>query len=161
VAVRELIPILQMATGPVILVSGVGLLLLCMTNRFGRILDRTRQLAAALRTAPAGDRARILSQLAILSARGQLVRLSITLAALSVLLAAILVIFIFIAGLLRLEAAAVLAALFIGCMALLIGSMLVFIRDINLSLSAVNLELASADTGDAPRGDLDATRYTR
>jgi hypothetical protein len=31
----ELIPILQIAIGPVILISGVGLLLLSMTNRLG------------------------------------------------------------------------------------------------------------------------------
>ena len=37
-----LIPILQVAIGPVILVSGVGLLLLSMTNRLGRIVDRRR-----------------------------------------------------------------------------------------------------------------------
>jgi len=32
----QLIPVLQVAIGPVILISGVGLLLLSMTNRYGR-----------------------------------------------------------------------------------------------------------------------------
>jgi hypothetical protein len=36
----ELIPVLQVAIGPVILISGVGLLLLTLTNRFGRAVDR-------------------------------------------------------------------------------------------------------------------------
>ena len=36
---HELIPVLQVAIGPVILISGVGLLLLTLTNRFGRIID--------------------------------------------------------------------------------------------------------------------------
>ena len=40
----ELIPILQIAVGPVILISGVGLLLLSMTNRLGRAIDRARIL---------------------------------------------------------------------------------------------------------------------
>ena len=44
----ELVPVLQVAVGPVILISGVGLLLLTMTNRFGRIIDRSRILAAQL-----------------------------------------------------------------------------------------------------------------
>ena len=35
----DLVPILQMAIGPVILISGVGLLLLSMTNRLGRAID--------------------------------------------------------------------------------------------------------------------------
>ena len=42
----HLIPILQLAIAPVILISGVGLLLLTLTNRFGCVLDR-----AALSTA--------------------------------------------------------------------------------------------------------------
>ena len=40
----QLVPILQLAIGPVILISGVGLLLLTLTNRFGRMLDRSRAI---------------------------------------------------------------------------------------------------------------------
>ena len=54
----ELTPILQAAVGPVILISGVGLLLLSMTNRFGRVADRSRQLGEALRNAPLAERER-------------------------------------------------------------------------------------------------------
>ena len=42
--VQELVPILQTAIGPMILISGLGLLLLTMTNRLGRIIDRSRAL---------------------------------------------------------------------------------------------------------------------
>lgn len=38
------IPTLQLAVGPTILISGVGMMLLSMTNRFGRVIDRSRQL---------------------------------------------------------------------------------------------------------------------
>jgi hypothetical protein len=54
-SLHHLIPSLQVAIGPVILVSGVGLLLLSMTNRFGRVIDRSRELATELR-AGTGDR---------------------------------------------------------------------------------------------------------
>ena len=37
--VPELLPILQSSIGPVILISGVGLLLLTLTNRFGRTVS--------------------------------------------------------------------------------------------------------------------------
>ena len=50
---KELIPLLQTAIGPVILISGVGLLLLSMTNRFGRIIDRSRILAHEMRSGSA------------------------------------------------------------------------------------------------------------
>src|SRR4051812_25814997 len=99
----DLIPILQVSIGPVILISGVGLLLLSMTNRLGRVIDRSRLLADALRKAASPDRSRLSAQLQVLARRARLVRLSITLAALSVLLAAMLIIALFLAALLRLE----------------------------------------------------------
>ena len=50
---QQLIPVIQTAVGPVILISGVGLLLLSITNRFGRIVDRSRLLARELPRATA------------------------------------------------------------------------------------------------------------
>lgn len=141
VSVRDLVPVLQIAIGPVILISGVGLLLLTMTNRLGRMIDRSRQLSRALADATDADRARITSQIAILVVRGRLLRLSITCAALSVLLASILIIALFLVALFRWEGAAFLVALFTTSMAALILSMVLFVRDINLSLAALKLEL--------------------
>ena len=140
-SVRDLIPILQVAIGPVILISGIGLLLLSMTNRFGRAIDRARLLAPMLDTAGPNDRARVLAQIEILALRGRLIRLSITLASISLLLASLLIIALFVTALLGLEGAAFLASLFIACMVALIASIIVFIRDINFSLAALKLEL--------------------
>lgn len=149
--VRDVVPILQVAIGPVILISGIGLLLLSMTNRFGRVIDRSRQLSRALGGATEADRPHIASQLQILSVRARLVRLAITLAAISVLLAAILIIVLFLTALLGLEIAGFLSALFIACMVTLIMSIVVFIRDVNLSLAALRLELAANERYTAPR----------
>jgi hypothetical protein len=139
----DLVPILQMAVGPMILISGVGLLLLSMTNRLGRVIDRSRLLAEALRkAADAQEHSRFASQLEVLSRRARLVRLAIILAALSVLLAAVLISAVFLAALLRLEIGILVVVVFVGCMASLIGSVVVFIADINLSLSALSLEIS-------------------
>ena len=137
----DLVPILQMAIGPVILISGVGLLLLSMTNRLGRVIDRSRLLVDTRRRVDADDRPRVEAQLAILARRAALVRLAIILSALSVLLAAVLIIALFLAALLRLEIGALLILVFIGCLGTLIGSLVAFILDINLSLSALKLEV--------------------
>jgi hypothetical protein len=141
VRLPDLIPILQVAVGPVILISGVGLLLLSMTNRLGRVIDRSRLLAEAFRQADAQERPRFLSQLKVLSRRARLVRLAITLAALSVLLAAVLIIALFLAALLQWEIGVLVAIFFVASMSSLIGSVIVFIADINLSLSALSLEV--------------------
>lgn len=145
---NELIPILQIAIGPVILISGVGLLLLSMTNRFGRVTDRSRQLVDALRKSDPAEHPNIRRQLDIFMERARLIRLSISLAVLSMLLAAILVIVIFLTALFLLEAAVVVTAIFVCCLGALIGSLVLFLRDINLSLSALLLEVGSAEANE-------------
>lgn len=143
-ATKELVPILQVAVGPVILISGVGLLLLSMTNRFGRIIDRSRQLARELRTASEDDRLGLVAQVRILTARARLVRLAIALSATSILLAALLIILLFLTALFALEIAAVLSLVFIACMGCVIASMFIFLKDIDVSLHAFKLEIEAA-----------------
>lgn len=138
---ENLIPTLQVAVGPVILISGVGLLLLSMTNRLGRVIDRARQLKEAHRTGTEADRARLKGQLKVLWRRAHLVRASIVWASAGALLAALLVIVLFVSTLLQWQLAIVIVILFGGCMAAIIGALIYFIRDINLSLRALQLEM--------------------
>ena len=139
----DLIPILQVAIGPVILISGVGLLLLTMTNRFGRIIDRTRQLSIELRLARLPEPDLTLAQLDILHTRAHIVRGAIAAAAVSVLLAAVLIIVIFVGALFRLSFATAVVGLFASCLVSLIGSLVLFLRDVNLSLRALRLEVGA------------------
>jgi ABC-type multidrug transport system fused ATPase/permease subunit len=146
----SLIPILQMAIGPAILISGVGLLLLTMTNRFGRIIDRSRILAEQRRSGDREQRRRAERQAAILWRRATLVRRAITLAAISVLGSAMLVILLFGAAFARVDAGWAVVAVFSGSLAALIGSLVAFIQEINQSLLALRLDLFE-DRG--PAGD--------
>ncbi len=143
---HELIPVLQVAIGPVILISGVGLLLLTLTNRYGRTIDRSRQLVRELRELAGADRARLEGQIEILYRRARLLRLSILLAGVSVLLASVLIIGLFLTALLKVELGLLISLLFIACLAALCSSLVAFIRDINLSLGALKLELAHRDS---------------
>ncbi|PYJ03967.1 MAG: DUF2721 domain-containing protein [Verrucomicrobia bacterium] len=144
---RELIPVLQVAIGPVILISGIGLLLLTLTNRFGRAVDRSRQLAHEMRDLPDSGRQRLARQVEILYRRAGLIRLSIIMAAGSVLLASVLIIALFLTALLKLEVGLLISLLFIACMVSLIVSLVAFIRDIHLSLVALKLELGDPTKG--------------
>ncbi|MEI9864868.1 MAG: DUF2721 domain-containing protein [Limisphaerales bacterium] len=101
---HEIIPVLQVATGPVILISGIGLLLLTMTNRLGRTIDRARQLCRELPEAGGEKRTQTLTQIAIIYRRAQVIRWSIGLAGFSVLLVATLIIILFIGALLDWQA---------------------------------------------------------
>ena len=141
IPVRELIPLLQVAIGPMILISGVGLLLLTLTNRFGRAVDRARVLTRELRAGDDADRQRLAGQVDILYRRARLIRLAITTCAGSVLLAAVLIIVLFLTALLHLEVALLISILFICGMLSLIVSLCAFIKEIQLSLHAFKLEL--------------------
>src|SRR5262249_43892885 len=109
----ELVPVLQTAIGPVILISGVGLLLLSLTNRFGRAVDRTRQLLREMRAAPEADRKRLASQVENLYERARLIQHAIIYGAVSVLFAAVLIISLFITALMKIDSAIVESVLFI------------------------------------------------
>ncbi len=137
----EIVPVLQVAIGPVILISGVGLLLLTMTNRLGRAIDRARQLARDLQSTHGPYREPVLAQVAIIYRRARLLRLTITLAALCVLLAAMLIVTLFLTALLKWNNGLFVSLLFIASMSSLVASLVSFIYDIHLSLVALKLEI--------------------
>jgi hypothetical protein len=147
-SVAELIPVLQIAIGPVILISGVGLLLLTMTNRLGRVIDRVRILSGQLDDCDDPKRDRKMAQLSVLWKRARLIRLAITLTAVSALFAAILVVVLFTTAIAKIETAWLIGAIFVLDMASLIGALIYFLRDVNLSLEALKLEIQ--DTGVCP-----------
>jgi hypothetical protein len=145
ITVSELIPVLQVAVGPVILISGVGLLLLTMTNRLARVIDRSRLLYRELRDTPSIDRASTIAQMQTLSERARMIQGAITLASVSVLQAALLVIVLFLTAVFRWEDPWLIGLLFIGCMLSLIGSLIMFIRDLHRSLVALQLEVGQIE----------------
>jgi VIT1/CCC1 family predicted Fe2+/Mn2+ transporter len=136
----EIVPVLQIAVGPVILVSGVGLLLLSLTNRYGRVIDRARFLGDGLRKSGDGD-GHVWDQIRILRRRAKLLRTSITYGATSVLCAAVLVIGIFVGSLIHFAPTAFVVVMFSTCMLSLIGSLVCFIQDVNQSLAALDLDM--------------------
>jgi len=140
-SISELIPVIQTAIGPMILISGVGLLLLSMTNRLGRVIDRVRILSQGLDSETEEVQKRQIEQLVILWQRARLIRLAITLTAISALCAAMLIILIFLLALLKLDTPWLIAGLFIICMGSLIGALIAFIKDINQTLAALKLEV--------------------
>jgi hypothetical protein len=138
----ELIPVLQVAIAPVILISGVGLLLLSLTNRFGSAVDRTRQIHHQMCAAPATDRPRLTNQVDLIYRRARLIQFSIVMCALSALSAAMLILTLFFTALMKLESAALVSVFFVCCLVSLVVSLVTFIMDIRLSLQALKVELA-------------------
>lgn len=133
----ELVGFLQTAIGPVILISGVGLLLLSMTNRLGRVIDRTRAIVAGkdFNDEP------VEAQLIILWRRAHLLRTAILLTGASAFFSGILIMVIFTAALFGFQIYWLIAALFVLALLAMISGLVHFLRDVNLSLDALRLEL--------------------
>ena len=144
-SLHELIPVLQIAIGPVILISGIGLLLLTLNARFGRVIDRSRKLVGQMRESPS-NRHQVAEQIDTLFRRARLVRLSIIAAAVAVLLASVLIIALFVSALMKWEAALLISFFFTGCLLSLIVSVVAFIKDIHLSLVALVLEMGHSES---------------
>ncbi|MBP7142955.1 MAG: DUF2721 domain-containing protein [Opitutaceae bacterium] len=137
----DLVSILQAAVSPVVLISGVGLLILSMTNRLARVVDRSRQLGAARRASTGDERTRAEAQLEILVRRARLLRRAIRSSTLCVLMAAVLVIELFLSAFLHFDGTLTSALVFVSCLVFLIVALVSFLQDINLSLVALDLEL--------------------
>lgn len=141
---EQIIPELRDAVGPVILISGVGLLLLTMTNRLGRAIDRARILKKELGEMAESARAPIQAQVDVLYRRAKIIRQAIVFSVLSALLAALLVMALFLSAWFGWEQGWPVAVIFTGCLAFLCLSLIAFMGDINLSLHALKRELDQA-----------------
>ncbi|ABB23472.1 MAG: hypothetical protein A3K90_03250 [Pelodictyon luteolum] len=139
-SIREFIPILQTSIGPVILISGIGLLLLTMTNRLGRIIDRSRALLAGLDSSVERSADTLNRELDILWKRARFIRMAILLSTLTCLGASVMIMLLFYSVLANIDTTILIAVLFFFCMASLSVSLVYFIFDVNLTLTALKIE---------------------
>ncbi len=136
--------IIQTAVTPVILLSGVGALMITLTNRMGRIVDRTRKLAESAHVVVPAARAPIEDQLAIMWSRAKLLRMAVTFAGLSMLLSCVLVMVIFIGAFVDRQFSLQMVAIFGASVVFLILALVWFLWDIWFSLTALKIEVDRA-----------------
>lgn len=141
---NSLLPMIQLAITPVILITGLGSLMLTMTNRLGRIVDRTRILAGQAQSAKEDLRPHIEAQLRIMYHRAKFVRRAVIFNTLSMFTSGLLVVVIFISALAGIEAGPLILLLFMGAIGFLLTALWFFLRDINLTLRALGLEVDRA-----------------
>jgi hypothetical protein len=145
--IHDLLPVLQLSVSPVIVISGVALVLLSMTNRYGNVSDKVRNLSALIRKSGDDSTGHLHAQLRIMYTRARRIRVAIMLASMSLLMAALLISVLFLSCLFQLESALVIVVLFVLCMLALCASIIVFLSDINMSVQALELEVKSHTSG--------------
>lgn len=132
-----------MAITPVILLSGVGGLMITLTNRMARVVDRTQTLAEQARKAADASEERVIleSQLDILWRRSLLAQRAVLCAGLSMLLACMLVMVIFIDAVMAREFVVEMVVIFVASILCLIAALVAFLRDIVVALRALKLDV--------------------
>ena len=137
---QDFIHFLQACITPVALISGVGLLLLTITNRLSRTIDRTRQLVRELIENQTDRKQEKENEIKILYQRSRYLRISIGAMVVSVISSSLIIPVLFFMTLWEHDLRILGYILFIlSIMSILISS-LYFFRDVILSLHALKLE---------------------
>jgi len=141
---ESILPIIQLSITPVILISGLGALCISLTNRMGRIVDRTRNLAGLMRQASGDDHAHLEQQLLIMFRRAKIMRLSMTMVSSSMFVSGLLIVIIFVSALTRTDLAMAILGFFATSVACLLAGLGAFLRDLFVSLNALEVEVVRA-----------------
>jgi len=127
--------VIQLSVAPVFLFSGVGTMLVVLTNRLARIVDRTRTLEGRPQQ-PTEDAALFL-ELDTLHRRAYLIDWAVSLSTLAALLICCVVGVLFVGSFLNAAVTRPVAVCFVAAMAALIGALVCFLREILLATSGL------------------------
>lgn len=119
--------VIQLAIAPVFLLTGVCTMLMVLTNRLARIIDRTRTLEDRLDAAPNDAH---MDELDVLYRRWHLINFAITLSTACGLLICLVIGLLFLGDTTNLPLDRYIAALFVSAMVALIGAFVYLLREI-------------------------------
>jgi len=133
--------LIQLAVAPVFLLTAVGTIIGVLSNRLGRVVDRSRTLEDRLRQLqPEGQKA-ARAELDLLSRRVRLVYGSIVLSVICALFVGLLIAVAFVDAFIAIDMSKFIGLLFIAAMIAFISSLLVFLREIFLAVSSARNQM--------------------
>ena len=133
--------LLQLSVSPVVLISGVGLLLLSVTNRLGRAIDRSRTIAQELDKEDSGEVREGREQLRIIVHRAKCLRISVSLIVLSIFFSCLMILFLFVLIFFDLHWEYPVLLSFCLSLVSLLAAMIYLLADVYLSLKALKYEV--------------------
>jgi hypothetical protein len=139
--INDLILVLQTSMAPCVLISGVGLLVLSMTNQLGRPLDRIRALTSNLEQAEAEQKRVLLEEIDILYRCAKLLQIAVTFAVLSIFFVGTIILFLFVTATFGASLEGLIEVLFSASLISLVVSLILFLWDIQLGLSSIKIEI--------------------
>ena len=146
----SVVQIMTASIAPVIVISGVGLLLLSISNRYGRAIDRVRLLAREMgESDPESARRRHLTeQLRLTNDRAHILKRSMLYASVCIFFVSLTILSLFAEHLVGLQRDFLALPCFAACLVCLVVSIYFSIRDISVSLAALELEVSERMRGD-------------
>ena len=133
---NDLLDILKHSVGPVVLISGVGLIILAQTNRMGSLISRIRWIKKSGASGP-NTKAQILQ----LYRRAKVIRYSLIALICCIFFDSLIILSIFSFSLLQLHSEVLVILLFLLTLISLIVGLAFFIYDVNLNLKAIQIEV--------------------
>ncbi len=130
--------VIQLAVAPVFLLSGIGAMLVVMTNRLARVVDRARALEATL-SIDTPTPAPVQAELSTLARRAKLVSGSITLCTITALLVCAVIATLFLGDFVRFNISFVVALLFLASMATFFAALVLFLREILIATRTMRI----------------------
>lgn len=140
-SVEDLIKVLQGSIAPVVLISGVALLILSLTNRLGRATDRIRALCHEIKKNTTDDVADTEKQIEFLFIRCQILRMSISMSIITIVCVAVIILTLFSIHIFHVDLIGMVEFMFsLGLLTFIVSAFL-FLRDIYMSLHSLKIEI--------------------
>ncbi|MFA7330603.1 MAG: DUF2721 domain-containing protein [Candidatus Delongbacteria bacterium] len=144
--------LLQATLTPVALISGVGLLLLSMTNRYNHALDRIRHLLKEKQAQPMADWRKVDLSIGIIYGRCKIMRKAILCVSSSIVSSGAMIFATALEGLGGLELGWLKALLLMVSIGLVVVASILFVIEVGYSLRAITLEIEPGLPANTTRG---------
>ncbi len=132
---------LQTTVTPIILISGVGLLLLSLTNRLGRVIDKSRVIVNELENKANINKGKKIIQLRILYKRSKILQMAVTSIAVTILSGSFLILVLFLISITGTDLHKTGTVCLMLSIAGIIISAILLLVDIMLTLKALRYEV--------------------
>lgn len=138
---KSLVEFFQSSISPLVLISGVGLILLSLTNRLARTIDRSRGLVAEIENADSNDKENKRLQLRILVRRSYILKYSIVSISFSILCSSLIIPVLLAMNLFQINLESLGIIFFMLSITGIIFSAIFLFIDVSLTLKALEFEV--------------------